>query len=87
MKWGLSLGAILKEFVDLIKKDDENYNILKDTRISLHIIRLKVVDDAFPVYDLNEPSVSYGVDIGETLVGHIRTDFNVEKTLMYLTEF
>jgi hypothetical protein len=86
-KRGLSLDVIFKELVDLIKKDCENYNILKDTPIDLHIIWMKAVEDAFSVYDLNEPSVSYGVDIVRTFVGHIKTEFNVEKTLMYLTEF
>jgi hypothetical protein len=83
---GLNLDVIIKEFVDLMKKDCENYNIL-DTRIGLHIIRLKALDDEFPVYDLNEPSVFYGVAIVETLVDHIKTDFDVSHTLIYPMKF
>jgi hypothetical protein len=82
---GLSLDVILKEFVDLIKLFCENSNILKD--IGLHIIRLKAVDDEFSVYDLKEPSVTYGVDIVKILVDHIKADFDLKHTLIYQIEY
>jgi hypothetical protein len=82
---GLSLDVIIKEFVDLIKQDYKNSNILKD--INLHIIRLKAVDDEFPVYDLKEPYVTYVVDIVKILVDHIKADFDLKHTLIYQIEY